>query len=157
MPLSLATILAKKGGNPDSMDIVSRKVRSRMMASVGSTDTKPEKIVRSLLHRLGFRFRLHRKDLPGSPDIVLPKYKTVIFVHGCFWHQHKGCAKSKRPDTRKEFWNHKLDQNIIRDERNITTLNNMGWTVYVIWECQTFDIEQLTHTIKKIFYNDGHR
>ena len=81
------------------------------MARVGGKDTKPELIVRSLLHRMGFRFRLHRRDLPGKPDITLPKYKKVIFVHGCFWHGHKGCARAKRPSTNKEFWNEKLNKN----------------------------------------------
>lgn len=136
------------------MDIVSKEVRSRMMASVKSSNTKPEIIVRSLLHRLGYRFRLHRKDLPGCPDIVLPKYKKVFFVHGCFWHQHQDCPKSKRPKSRKEFWDNKLDGNVKRDKQHLTKLGSMGWTVHVIWECQTFDLEQLQDKIKNIF-NDN--
>jgi DNA mismatch endonuclease (patch repair protein) len=137
------------------MDIVSKKVRSRMMASVGSANTKPEKIVRSILHGLGYRFRLHRKDLPGSPDIVLPKYKKVIFVHGCFWHQHDGCPKSKRPTSRTEFWNKKLDGNIHRDKKNISQLQALGWTVDIIWECQTFDVKELRNCLENFFRDNG--
>lgn len=113
------------------------------MASVKSKNTKPEKIVRSLLHGLGYRFRIHKKDLPGNPDIVLPKYKTVLFVHGCFWHQHEGCPKSVRPQSRKDFWNTKLNENITRDKANLEKLRRFGWDVHVIWECQTFDLDQL--------------
>ena len=128
-----------------------------MMASVRSRNTKPEMIVRSLLHRLGYRFRLHRKDLPGNPDIVLPKYKKIIFIHGCFWHQHFGCPKSKRPETRPEFWDKKLNENIIRDKVVARELQDAGWTVHVIWECQTKKGEQLLlYVIKEIFsYNGG--
>jgi DNA mismatch endonuclease (patch repair protein) len=114
-------------------------------------------MARSLLHRLGYRFRLHRKDLPGNPDIVLPKYKKIIFVHGCFWHQHQGCSKSKRPETRPEFWNKKLNENIERDKVIIRELQDAGWTVHVIWECQTKNGEQrLLYVIKEFFsYNGG--
>jgi len=122
-----------------------------MMASVGSADTKPEKIVRSILHALGYRFRLHRKDLPGSPDIVLPKYKKVIFVHGCFWHQHEGCAKAKRPTSRMRFWDKKLDGNMSRDKQNISELRTAGWTVNIVWECQTFDREKLRDCLRAFF------
>ena len=111
-----------------------------MMASVASKNTKPEKIVRSLLHKHGYRFRIHKKDLQGKPDIVLPKYRTVIFVHGCFWHQHKGCPKSARPRTRTEFWDKKLDENIKRDCNNLASLEKAGWTVRIVWECQTKNV-----------------
>ncbi len=107
------------------MDIVTRETRSKMMASVRSKDTKPEKKVRSLLHALGYRFRIHRKDLPGNPDIVLVKHKKVIFVHGCFWHQHTGCPKANRPNTRKEFWDKKLNENIERDKRSRRELEEL--------------------------------
>ncbi|MHB1378133.1 MAG: very short patch repair endonuclease [Desulfurivibrionaceae bacterium] len=138
------------------MDIVSKKTRSKMMASVRSRNTKPEIMVRSLLHRLGYRFRLHRKDLPGNPDIVLSRYKKIIFVHGCFWHQHQGCSKSNRPDTRPEFWNKKLNENIERDKVIIRQLQDAGWTVHVIWECQTKKGEQrLLYVIKEIFSYNG--
>ena len=107
------------------------------MSGVRSKNTKPELIVRSAVHRMGYRFRLHRKDLPGKPDIVLPKHKKVILVHGCFWHGHKGCPGSKRPSSNIEFWNDKLEGNIIRDAENIRKLEELGWKPLVIWECET--------------------
>lgn len=134
-----------------NMDIVSRATRSKMMASVRSKNTKPEKKVRSLLHTLGYRFRLHRKDLPGNPDIVLPKFKKVIFVNGCYWHQHPGCPKSKRSSSRRDFWDKKLDENMERDKRNVIKLSEMGWIPYIIWECQTKSDENLKRIIKQIF------
>ena len=106
------------------------------MSHIRSKDTKPEKRLRSLLHRLGFRFRLHRKDLPGTPDIVLPKYRTVIFVHGCFWHQHPGCKKATLPRSNVEFWKNKLEKNIERDKEVEKKLIETGWNVIVIWECE---------------------
>ena len=104
------------------------------MSSVKTKNTKPEILVRSILHKSGLHFRLHRKDLPGSPDIVLPKYKTAIFVHGCFWHGHD-CPKGCRPASNQEFWNEKLDKNIERDKANYISLQSLGWSVKVIWEC----------------------
>ena len=116
------------------MDKYSTEKRSSMMSSVKTKNTKPEILVRSILHKSGLRFRLHRKDLPGSPDIVLPKYKTAIFVHGCFWHGHD-CPKGRRPASNQEFWNEKLDKNIERDKANYISLQSLGWSVKVIWEC----------------------
>lgn len=113
------------------------------MSRVKSKNTKPELMIRSILHKQGYRFRVHRKDLPGNPDIVLPRYKTVIFVHGCFWHQHEGCPDSKRPSTNIEFWNSKLNENIARDQKNKIKLRELGWEVFVIWECEMKDIENL--------------
>ena len=133
------------------MDIVTRETRSKMMASVHSKDTKPERKVRSLLHALGYRFRICRKDLPGNPDIVLVKYKKVIFVHGCFWHQHAGCPKAKRPNTRKEFWDKKLNENIERDKRSLYELEELGWISHIIWECQTKREADLITAIEGIF------
>jgi DNA mismatch endonuclease (patch repair protein) len=118
------------------MDRISPEERSRIMSHIRSKDTKPEKRLRSLLHRLGFRFRLHRKDLPGTPDIVLPKYRTVIFVHGCFWHQHPGCKKATLPRSNVEFWKNKLEKNIERDKEVEKKLIETGWNVIVIWECE---------------------
>ena len=118
------------------VDIYSREKRSEIMSKVRSTNTKPERIVRKKLHASGFRFRLNRKDLPGKPDIVLPKYKTVILVHGCFWHQHEDCPKSKLPSTNEEFWKMKLTGNLERDKRNIKELKKLGWRILVIWECE---------------------
>ena len=116
-------------------DIVDRQTRSRIMSRIGGRDTKPEIAVRSGLHRLGFRFSLHRKDLPGKPDIVLPAYQTVIFVHGCFWHCHQGCDYFRMPKSNKRFWKKKLLGNRKRDQKNIDLLLREGWFVAVVWEC----------------------
>ena len=110
--------------------------RSRNMSAIKSKNTKPEITVRKLLHSMGYRFRLHRKDLPGSPDIVLPKYKTVIFVHGCFWHRHENCKYASIQKTRKEFWENKFKANINRDNLNQANLSLKGWKIIIIWECQ---------------------
>lgn len=130
------------------MDTLNPKQRHRAMAAVKGRDTSPEIIVRRILHRAGFRFRLHRKDLPGKPDIVLPKYQMVILVHGCFWHQHPGCKHSSRPLSHQDYWQSKLDRNILRDQKNISELNALGWKVHIIWECETKDKELL---LEKIF------
>ena len=106
------------------------------MSRIKGKDTKPELIVRSQLHKMGFRFRLHRKDLPGKPDIVLPKYKTVIFVHGCFWHRHENCKYSSTPKTRKEFWENKFKENVIRDKSHQKKLSSIGWKIIIVWECE---------------------
>lgn len=116
-------------------DIVSPEKRSVMMSGIRGKDTKPGIIVRSLLHRLGYRFRLHRKDLPGRPDIVLLKWNTVIFVNGCYWHGHNDCHLFSPPKTRTEFWINKIEGNRARDQRNYTALEEAGWKVLVIWEC----------------------
>lgn len=117
-------------------DIVDRETRSRMMAGIRGGDTKPEIAVRSLLHRDGFRFRLRVKDLPGRPDIVLPRYRAVVFVHGCFWHRHPGCRHSYTPKTRAAFWTKKFDANVARDRKASHNLRDAGWRVFVIWECE---------------------
>ena len=118
------------------MDIWSKEKRSHVMSRIRSKDTSPEIILRSLLHRLGYRFRLHVKGLPGKPDIVLPKYKRVIFVHGCFWHLHKGCRDGTIPKTQHEKWKTKLERNVERDKSHIKQLRKMGWKPLVIWECE---------------------
>jgi DNA mismatch endonuclease, patch repair protein len=107
------------------------------MSGVRTSGTAPEMVVRRKLHSLGFRFRLHSKRLPGKPDIVLPKYHSVIFVHGCFWHHHEGCPKSKLPTSNAEFWANKISGNVRRDEKNIRDLEHMGWRTLVVWECET--------------------
>lgn len=117
--------------------------RSFNMSRIRSTDTKPELIVRRVLHRLGYRFRLHRKDLPGRPDIVLPKHHTVVFVHGCFWHRHRCRYGQVVPATRTEFWNRKFEENVIRDRKVKRRLRGLDWRVVAIWECQTRDVIQL--------------
>ena len=106
------------------------------MSHIKSKDTTPERIVRSFLHRNGFRFRLHVKDLPGKPDIVLPKYKTVVEVRGCYWHRHEGCKDATTPSTNTEFWQKKFAENITRDQRTEQVLKELGWNVIVIWECE---------------------
>lgn len=117
------------------------------MSRVSGKNTKPELLVRSLLHKMGFRFRLHRKDLPGKPDIVLPKFKKVIFVHGCFWHGHIDCRRSKRPTTNEEFWKEKLDRNKERDKNSLKNLSDLGWGVLVIWVCEINDTQQLKNKL----------
>ena len=116
-------------------DIVSPEVRSRMMRGIKGRNTKPEMQLRRLLFKAGFRYRLHRKDLPGKPDIVLPKWNAAIFVHGCFWHRHSGCSLTTTPSTRTEFWKQKFDANVERDARNRESLINAGWRVATVWEC----------------------
>lgn len=115
-------------------DIVDPETRSRMMANIKGKNTKPELAIRSALHRMGYRFRLHRKDLPGKPDIVLPKHHAVIFVNGCFWHGHF-CHLFKWPKTRETFWRDKILSNKVRDERNLEALIGQGWRVCILWEC----------------------
>ncbi len=116
-------------------DIVSQDVRSRMMAGIKDRDTKPEILLRQVLHRAGYRFRLHRKDLPGRPDLVLGKYKAVIFVNGCFWHGHENCHLFRLPKSRQDFWEEKISGNQARDNRKQSELVKLGWRVGVVWEC----------------------
>ena len=123
------------------------------MAAIKSKNTKPEIAVRKLLHSLGYRFRLHRKDLPGSPDIVLPKYRTAIFVHGCFWHRHENCKYASTPKTRKEFWNKKFTTNIDRDLVIQNKIKNLNWRSIVIWECETKNMENLRYKIIDVLVN----
>lgn len=125
------------------MDVFSREKRSQIMSRVSGRNTKPEIAVRSLLHNMGYRFRLHRKDLPGKPDITLPKYKKVIFVHGCFWHGHADCPRSKRPTTNQDFWREKLDKNIERDKSAVKALKQLGWEVMTVWSCEVNDTNKL--------------
>lgn len=133
------------------MDILSKEKRSWNMSRIKNCDTKPELIVRKALHHIGYRFRLHRKDLPGHPDIVLPKYKTVIFVHGCFWHRHEECRYAYQPKSRIDFWRKKFQQNIDRDETVRKLLVEAGWNVFVIWECETKKPELLEQAINRLF------
>jgi len=125
--------------------------RSRNMSAIKSKNTKPEIKVRKILHSMGYRFRLHGKDLPGSPDIVLPKYKTVIFVHGCFWHRHKNCKYASTPKTRQEFWEAKFRENINRDKLNQENLSSKGWKIIVVWECE---IKDKDFDLNKLFKNE---
>jgi len=131
-------------------DIHNRQTRSYNMSQVKGRDTKPEILVRKLLFASGFRFRLHERKLPGKPDIVLPKYRTVIFVHGCFWHQHKGCKKASIPKSNTEFWGKKLFDNTERDKKVIIELQDLGYNVFVIYECQTSNLYFLKEMIRLI-------
>lgn len=114
------------------------------MAAIRGEDTRPEMLVRRLLHSMGYRFRLHRRDLPGTPDIVLPGRRKVIFVHGCFWHGHRGCQFATRPATRPQFWAEKIDRNQRRDRIAVVRLRRLGWSVATIWECSLRHPERLT-------------
>lgn len=126
------------------MDRVPQETRSALMARIRHKDTKPEMKVRRLAHRLGFRFRLHRPDLPGKPDLVFPSRRAAILVHGCFWHQHEGCRKATIPRTRQDFWEAKLGRNVERDRATEAALRKLGWRVLVVWECETSDEEALS-------------
>jgi DNA mismatch endonuclease (patch repair protein) len=117
------------------VDIVDSKTRSKMMSGIKGKNTRPEMIIRKRLHALGYRFRIHRRDLPGSPDVVLPMYKAVILVNGCYWHGHN-CRLFKWPRTRCAFWRQKILGNIDRDERNLVQLDKLGWRICVVWECE---------------------
>lgn len=118
------------------VDVVDKATRSRMMAGIRGKDTQPELFVRSLMHRAGFRYRLHEKKLPGKPDIVLPRYRSVIFIHGCFWHRHLNCKFAYLPKSRRDFWISKLEGNAARDKRNVIALRRLGWRVFTVWECR---------------------
>ena len=128
-------------------DRISPKQRSRIMARIGNVDTQPEMRVRRLVHRLGYRYRLHRRDLPGTPDLVFPVRRKIIFVHGCFWHQHD-CPRGSRPASNQDFWNRKLDKNVLRDQANTAELEGIGWTVLVVWECETKNLENLAQRLE---------
>lgn len=123
--------------------------RSENMRRIRSKGMAPEVFVRRLVHGLGFRFRLHRKDLPGKPDLVLPRLKKVVLVHGCFWHQHSACREGRMPGTRLEYWKPKLEGNQARDAANLKALKKAGWTTLVVWECETKDQERLTRRLRR--------
>lgn len=125
------------------VDVVDVKTRSQMMSGIRAKNTKPELVIRRTLFALGFRFRLHRRDLPGAPDIVLPGRRVVLFVHGCFWHRHKCCRYAKLPTTRPAFWKGKLDGNVSRDKQAVSALLAQGWRVLVVWECAIRNRETL--------------
>jgi len=137
------------------MDIYDKDKRSWIMSKVKGKDTKPEIVVRSIVHRLGYRFRKNNPELPGKPDIVLKKHKKIIFVHGCFWHGHQNCKRSTRPTTNVDFWNKKIDANIIRDKRNRKILQEQGWRVHVIWQCELRDADSLFKKIKHFLESEG--
>lgn len=125
------------------VDKIAKDKRSAVMRQVRSKDTKPELVVRRLTHRMGYRYRLHVKELPGTPDIVFSKRRKIIFVHGCMWHGHEGCPNNRRPHSRQDYWIPKLDGNKKRDAVNVAKLNEQGWDVLVIWECEVKNVEEL--------------
>ena len=128
-------------------DIYSQEKRSSIMARVPAAGTKPERVVRQVAHGLGYRYRLHKANLPGRPDLVFPRHRKVIFVHGCFWHGHENCRKAKRPETNRPFWNRKLSRNVKRDQQDVAALRETGWMVLVVWECETRNRAQLSTKI----------
>lgn len=136
-------------------DRLSREVRSWNMSRIRSGNTGPECAVRSILHRLGYRFRLHAKSLPGKPDVVLPRYTTALFVHGCFWHRHAGCAFAYTPKSRVEFWTDKFAANQVRDRRAVNSLRAQGWNVIVVWECELRDIKSLSRRLDGAMRRQG--
>lgn len=134
-------------------DTISAERRSWNMSRIRGKDTQPEKQLRSLMHRAGFRFRLHDKNLPGKPDIVLPRYQTVIFVNGCFWHRHPGCKKAYTPKSKREFWQAKFDATVQRDKETKKSLELLDWIVLTVWECELKRdpnnlVAKITDTIK---------
>lgn len=131
-------------------DVISPKKRSELMSRIRGSDTVPELAVRRGLHRAGFRFRLHQRQLPGRPDLVLARYRAVIFVHGCFWHRHQGCPFAYRPKSRTRFWREKFRQNKARDQRQEQELRDCGWRVLVVWECDLRKEPDRSKTIKRI-------
>src|ERR1700684_523503 len=131
------------------MDAISAARRSENMRRIRSRDTRPEVLVRSLVHRMGYRFRLHRKDLPGCPDLVFPSARKVIFVHGCFWHQHHNCIDGRMPKSRTSYWHPKLARNKSRDKYNRGRLRRTGWQSLIIWDCETEDPEALGARIRE--------
>lgn len=136
------------------MDTIDKATRSALMSRIRSKDTTPEKVVRTLLHRMGFRFRLHRKDLPGKPDIVLPRHRKIILVHGCFWHRHT-CALASRPKSNSHYWEQKIKANVARDQRNQDELERAGWSVLVLWECETRKGSGLEEKIKDFIFEQS--
>lgn len=135
------------------MDVFSKKKRSEVMSRIRGRNTSPELAVRKKLHSMGYRFRLHQKNLPGKPDIVLKKYMAVIEVKGCFWHQHPGCKRASKPSSNTAYWQAKLQGNVNRDRKNARNLRSMGWSVVTVWECQLIDIEAVAHRIDRFLKN----
>jgi DNA mismatch endonuclease (patch repair protein) len=131
------------------MDVMTPSARSALMARIRAKNTGPEIIVRRILHSAGYRFRLHRKGLPGTPDIVLPRHRIVILVHGCFFHSHAGCKFAYVPKTRTRFWRAKFAANVARDRRVLRALRKVGWTPIVVWECETFDVARLVRRLTR--------
>jgi DNA mismatch endonuclease (patch repair protein) len=131
------------------MDTLTPDERSILMGKIRGKDTKPELLVRSMLHRAGYRYSLHRKDLPGKPDIVLRKYSTVVFVHGCFWHRHANCKVASTPKSNNDFWQAKFERNVSNDRKHRRALKKMGWKIIVVWECELKNPEKVLWKLMK--------
>jgi DNA mismatch endonuclease (patch repair protein) len=136
------------------MDMYTKKRRSEIMSRITSRDTRPELRVRSVLHRMGYRFRLHKEELPGKPDIVLPKWRVVVLVHGCFWHGHD-CCEGHVPKSNAAYWAPKLERNRRRDAENAEKLRQLGWTRIVIWECQTYSLRKIEQRLREAMKSAG--
>ncbi len=136
------------------VDVLTKEQRSYNMSQIRSRNTKPEKLIRSLVHRMGYRFRLHRRNLPGCPDMVLPKHYKIIFVHGCFWHMHNCSYGRVTPKTNAKFWQSKREGNVARDKRNLGRLRRAGWKVLTIWECETRNQEKLPKKLERFLTSD---
>ena len=130
-------------------DTLSTEERSRLMAKIKGKNTAPERAVRSLLHRAGYRFRIHVRGLPGTPDVVLPKYRAVVFIHGCFWHRHRNCKIATMPQSHKKFWSEKFARNVANDARHRRKLRRLGWRVVTVWSCQLRHPERVLAKIEK--------
>jgi DNA mismatch endonuclease, patch repair protein len=137
------------------MDRVDAAARSRMMSAIRGKDTVPERAVRSIAHRLGYRFRLHARHLPGTPDLVFPRLRTALFVHGCYWHRHAGCRYCYEPKSNIEFWRRKFEGNVRRDAAAVAKLQGMGWQPAVVWECEVRDRDALAHRLRVILDGRG--
>lgn len=137
-------------------DIMDAATRSRLMSRIRGKNTKPELRVRRYLHAQGLRFKLHDHNLPGKPDLVFPKYRTVVFVHGCFWHRHKGCPSATSPKSRAKFWEEKLEGNVLRDAKNAVKLQEAGWRVLTIWECESASASALASLVEEIRADEHH-
>ena len=136
------------------MDTLSPKERSERMSLIRGTGSAPEMKLRRLVHRMGFRYRLHVKELPGKPDLVFPARNAIIFMHGCFWHRHEGCSLARLPKSKLEFWKPKLESNKERDIRNQRQLESLGWRVLIIWECEMADVERVSTIIREFLQNE---
>lgn len=137
------------------VDHLTPEARSAHMRRVRSRDTRPEMVVRRIAHSLGARFRLHRRDLPGTPDLVFPARRKIILVHGCFWHRHEGCRAARMPKARSDYWNAKLNRNVDRDRANQIALEELGWDVLVVWECETGDRDALRRRLEDFLLKPG--
>jgi len=137
------------------VDRLTPKERSELMSRIRGTDTKPEMFVRRLVHGMGYRYRLHRRDLPGTPDLVFPSRRKVVFVHGCFWHRHHGCRFAYEPKTRRKFWMAKFEQNVKRDQAAKAALQKRGWDVMIVWECEIRNIEDTRSHLRQFLGAPG--